>query len=102
MPGVWFQCRRCGSSQAQTRATGWLLCDRCWNEEIAEQARRDELAARVKPGERIVGEQPKLCEQCSQPFMAADAGTRFCSSKCRARAWRAARRTDAEAARAGG
>jgi len=79
-----------------------VRCDSCWEQAVEEQARRDELAARIKPGPRIVGEQPRLCEQCSQPFMAADAGTRFCGSSCRGKAWRAARRTDLEAARAGG
>jgi hypothetical protein len=40
------------------------------------------------PNGPLVGRQPAICQWCREPFMAADAGTRFCSGAHRVRAWR--------------
>jgi hypothetical protein len=89
-----FTCGRCARYGAEPGPDGRYLCSACRDEAIEEETRRAELAARVPTGPRVVGPQPAICEWCSEPFMAAHAGTRFCSSACRAASWRAARRTE--------
>jgi hypothetical protein len=52
----------------------WIVCDRC-------------LERQANPG-RVVGAQPAVCLECREPFGATRQGQKFCSSACRARAWR--------------
>jgi hypothetical protein len=56
----------------------WIVCDRC-------------LERQTNPG-RLVGSQPAVCLECREPFEATRQGQKFCSSACRARAWRARQR----------
>jgi hypothetical protein len=93
-----FQCRRCGAMRGEPRPSGPVLCDRCWEEACEAESRRAELAARVPVGETIVGTQPAFCAWCNQPFLAANAGTRYCCGAHRSAAWRAAHREHAPAA----
>jgi hypothetical protein len=45
---------------------------------------------RIREQARTRGPQPAICgyEGCRRPFTASRLGVKFCSSSCRARAWR--------------
>jgi protein-arginine kinase activator protein McsA len=56
----------------------WIpACDWC----LERQAAREQ--------KKVVGLQPAVCLECREPFEATRHSQMFCSSSCRARAWRA-------------
>jgi hypothetical protein len=82
-----FYCRECwrylrSADEWRGDVIEWIVCDRCL----------ERLAGRG----RIVGTQPAVCQRCREPFEATRQAHKFCSSACRARAWRERQRIAAQ------
>jgi hypothetical protein len=74
-----------------------VYCERCWRYLRDTEWRGDVIEwitacdwclERQAERGKIVGAQPAVCLQCREPFEATRQAQKFCSSACRARAWR--------------
>jgi hypothetical protein len=77
-------CMGCGVFLDDFPPGGKVLCEKCQERGTVAEERRERKA-------RIVGRQPLICAQCSEPFLASRLGHVYCSSTCRWRAWQARR-----------
>jgi hypothetical protein len=81
-----FVCRRCFTYRdVQKTEDGAYLCVDCRERDAKAKAERERRVA-------LSGRHPEVCDECAEVFVAVRQWQRFCSDRCRLRAWRASRR----------
>jgi hypothetical protein len=83
---VVFLCRQCYRyGNVEKGEDNIYRCDDCREKNAKAKAKAERKAA-------LIGRHPEVCDECEEPFVAVREWQRFCSDRCRLRAWRRERR----------